>query len=270
MAAGEGHASVDRALRVLRALGSRGSGFTLDELAGVTGIPKSTLHRTLGALKDGGFAAQPVPGGPYTVGVELLAVAFGFYEQLDLRGLVHPLLVRARDRWDETAHVAVLDGADVVYLDKVESRQPLKLSSSIGGRNPAHATGLGKALLAWAYPDAGALAGWLERFGPLTPRTPRTIVDGDALARELATVRQRGYARELEESEIGVRCVAVPIFLGHATPACALSLAAPAQRMAAGDQKPIGEALRAMVGEALGAGGHTPEASALPGASRDE
>ncbi|WCB95359.1 Transcriptional repressor IclR [Baekduia alba] len=252
MAAGEGHASVDRALRVLRVLGSRGGGFTLDELSGVTGIPKSTLHRTLGALKDGGFAAQPVPGGPYTIGVELLAVAFGFYDQLDLRGLVHPLLVRARDRWDETAHVAVLDGADVVYLDKVESRQPLKLSSAIGGRNPAHATGLGKALLAWAYADDDALAGWLERTGQLAARTPRTIVDGAALARELATVRRRGYALESEESELGVRCVAVPIFLGHATPSCALSLAAPAQRMAAADQRAIGDALRTLVDEALG------------------
>jgi IclR family acetate operon transcriptional repressor len=252
MAGGEGHASVERALRVLQTLGSRGSGFTLEELSGSLGIPKSTLHRTLGALKERGFAAQPAPGGPYTVGVELLAVAFGFYDQLDLRSLVHPLLIRARDRWDETAHVAVLDGADVVYLDKVESRQPLKLSSAIGGRNPAHATSLGKALLAWTYPDDAALAGWIASNGPLAARTEHTITDGDALASELATVRERGFALESEESEPGVRCVAVPIFFGHSVPASALSLAAPTQRMAAADQPAIGAVLRDMVAEALG------------------
>jgi len=252
VAAGEGHASVDRALRVLQVLGRRGSGFTLDELSGELGIPKSTLHRTLAALKERGFVAQPVPGGAYTIGVELLAVAFGFHEQLDLRGLVHPLLVAARDRWHETAHIAVLDGADIVYLDKVESRRPLKLTSTVGGRNPAHATGLGKALLAWTFPTDDALERWLAACAPLERRTPNTIVDAAALARELASVRERGFAVESEESEPAVRCVAVPIFLGRSTPTAALSLAAPAQRMTKAEQREIGPELRELVDRALG------------------
>jgi len=245
------HESVDRALRVIELLGTRGEGFTLEELSAETGIPKSTLHRTLGALKVRGFAAQPRSGGPYTLGVRLLSVAFGFYEQLDLRTLVHPLLVRARDAFDETVHMAVLDGAEVVYLDKVECAHPLKLSSTVGGRNPAHATAVGKALLAWTYPGDAELAAWIERHSPLEARTPNTRVDAPTLAAELREVREHGYALEFEESELGVRCVAAPIFLGRATPATALSVAGPKQRLSERRVREIGPRLRELVEEAF-------------------
>jgi len=245
------HESVDRALRVIELLGTRGGGFTLEELSAETGIPKSTLHRTLGALKLRGFAAQPRTGGPYTLGVRLLSVAFGFYEQLDLRTLVHPLLVRARDAFDETVHMAVLDGAEVVYLDKVECAHPLKLSSVVGGRNPAHATAVGKALLAWTYPNDATLGPWLERHAPLAARTPNTHVEAAGLAAELARVHELGYAVELEESELGVCCVAAPIFLGRATPAAALSVAGPKQRLPERRLHEIGPRLRALVEDAF-------------------
>ncbi len=160
-----------------------GSGYTLEELSAQTAIPKSTLHRTLAALKARGFAAQPRPGGPYTLGPQLLAVAFGFHERLDVRGLIHPLLVRARDQFGETVHMGVLDGADVVYLDKVESLKPLKMTSVIGGRNPAPATALSKALLAWTLPDDAAVSAWLDAAGPLAARTPNTLVEPARLAR---------------------------------------------------------------------------------------
>ncbi len=245
------HESVDRALRVIELLGSRGGGFTLEELAHETRIPKSTLHRTLGALKLRGFAAQPRSGGPYTLGVRLLSVAFGFYEQLDLRTLVHPLLVQARDAFDETVHMAVLDGAEVVYLDKVECAHPLKLSSVVGGRNPAHATAVGKALLAWTYTDDAQLTAWIDRHAPLAARTPNTHVDPAGIAAELAEVRARGYALEFEESELGVCCIAAPIFLGRATPATALSVAGPKQRLPERRLREIGPRLRALVEDAF-------------------
>jgi IclR family acetate operon transcriptional repressor len=252
MAARDGHESVDRALRVIEQLGTSGSGYTLEELSAETAIPKSTLHRTLAALKARGFAAQPRPGGPYTLGPQLLAVAFGFHERLDVRGLIHPLLVRARDQFGETVHMGVLDGADVVYLDKVESLKPLKMTSVIGGRNPAHATALGKALLAWTLPDDDAVADWLEQVGPLPARTANTLVEPAAVASALAQIRTRGWALEYEESEPGVRCVAVPVFLGRPQPAAAISVAGPKQRMDDRHVREIGPALRALADEAFG------------------
>src|SRR5205823_5125908 len=81
--------------------------------------------------------------------------------------------------------LGVLDGADVVYVDKLEPSGPIALTSKIGGRNPAHATAVGKALLAWTYPTDKALAAWIRRSAPLDARTPRTIVDTPSLIREI-------------------------------------------------------------------------------------
>jgi len=216
--------SVDRALRILTALGAAARGLTLDDLADRLGIPKSSLHRILAALKHRRFVSQPETGGPYFLGAELLATAFRFHDALDLRALIHPLLARVSADLNETIHMAVLDGAEVIYQDKIEAPHSIKLSSVIGGRNPAHATGVGKALLAWTYPTDEALRAWATLFGPLPAPTQRTVASVSKLAEQLAEVRHRGYALDIEENETGVRCAAVPIFLGRPSPAAAVSI----------------------------------------------
>jgi IclR family acetate operon transcriptional repressor len=222
--------SVDRALRLLQELAGHGAGATLSELAASTGLPKSSLHRTLGALQERGFVAQR-DDGRYLLGVELLRIAFEFHDRLDLRVLLRPTLERLRATLNETVHVGVLDGPDVVYVDKLESTRPLSLTSKIGGRNPAHATAVGKALLAWTYPTQASLVEWVHRCGPLVRRTPRTIVDAGHLAKELARVRSEGFAKDLEESEPGVRCLATPVFFGGTAPIAAISISAPKDRL---------------------------------------
>ena len=106
----------------------------------------------------------------------------------------------------------------------IEATHSIKLSSVIGGRNPAHATGVGKALLAWTYPSDEAIRAWVAQWAPLPRPTEQTVTSGDQLAADLAAVRERGYALDLEENEIDVRCAAVPIFLGQAVPAAAVSV----------------------------------------------
>src|ERR1700729_4303308 len=136
-------ASVDRALRILAMIGGATRGLSLDDLAAGLDIPKSSLHRILAALKFRHFVAQPEAGGAYFLGTELLATAFRFHDMLDMRALIHPLLVRLSGELNETTHMAVLDGAEIVYQDKIEvATHTIKLSSVIGGRNPAHATGV--------------------------------------------------------------------------------------------------------------------------------
>ena len=216
--------SVDRALRILTVIGGASRGLSLDELSGALDIPKSSLHRILAALKYRRFVAQPESGGSYFLGTELLATAFRFSDMLDLRALIHPLLARLHGELNETAHMAVLDGAEVVYQDKLDASHSIKLLSVIGGRNPAHATGVGKALLAWTYPTDEAVAAWVTVWSPLAARTRRTITSAAKLAEELALVREQGYALDLEENETGVRCAAVPIFLGRPVPAAAVSV----------------------------------------------
>jgi IclR family acetate operon transcriptional repressor len=135
---------------------------------------------------------------------------------------------------NETVHVGILDGPDVVYVDKLESTRPLSLTSKIGGRNPAHATAVGKALLAWTYPTQASITEWVRRDGPLVRRTSRTIVDAGQLAKELGRVRADGFSKDLEESEPGVRCLATPIFFGGAAPIAAISVSAPKDRLPTG------------------------------------
>src|SRR5579859_6099898 len=113
-------ASVDRALRILTVVGSAARGLSLDDLAVRLGIPKSSLHRILAALKFRRYVSQPEPGGPYFLGPEMLATAFRFHDALDLRALIHPLLAQISDELNETTHMAVLDGAEVIYQDKIE------------------------------------------------------------------------------------------------------------------------------------------------------
>ena len=242
-------ASVDRALRILTVVGSASRGLSLDELAGRLDIPKSSLHRILAALRYRGFIAQPEPGGSYFLGTELLATAFRFYDVLDLRALIHPLLARLTGELRETTHMAVLDGAEVVYHDKIQASRTITMSSVIGGRNPAHATGVGKALLAWTYPTDEAVRAWAAQWAPLKPVTPNTITSVPRLAEELAIVRERGYALDMEENEIGVRCAAVPIFLGRPVPATAVSVTVLGARAEAGRLAEIGSFLRQTVAD---------------------
>ncbi len=241
--------SIDRALRILALIGSAPRGLSLDELAAELDIPKSSLHRILAALKFRQFVWQPETGGAYFLGNELLATAFRFHDSLDLRVLIHPLLLRLTAEINETTHMAVLDGADVVYQDKIEATHSIKLSSVIGGRNPAHATGVGKALLAWTYPSDEAIRAWVARWEPLLRPTKRTVTSGDLLAGELAVVRERGYALDIEENEIDVRCAAVPIFLGQAVPAAAVSVTVLGFRADPGRLSELGEYLRAITAD---------------------
>ncbi|WP_158557918.1 IclR family transcriptional regulator [Spongiactinospora gelatinilytica] len=241
--------SVDRALLILQEIGKHSRGITLDELATRIGLPKSSLHRLLGALKHRGFAAQPETGGPYFLGTEMLATAFRFYETMDLRTLVRPLLLRLGEEFAETVHMATLDGGEVVYLDKVEAIRSITMTSVIGGRNSAHCTGVGKALLAWTYPTDEALRAWADRYGPLGTRTRNTITNPAKLATHLDQVRQRGYALDLEENEPGVRCVAAPVFMGRSAPVAAVSVTAIKDRMSPARMEEVGHGLRRAIAE---------------------
>jgi IclR family transcriptional regulator, acetate operon repressor len=248
-------ASVDRALRILEVLGRAARGLSLDDVAAQLDIPKSSLHRILAALKHRRFVAQPEPGGPYFLGTEMLATSFRFHDMLDLRAMIHPLLARVGGELNETIHMAVLDRAEVIYQDKIEAPHSIKLSSVIGGRNPAHATGVGKALLAWTYPTDEAITTWAARWAPLPAPTHRTITNPAKLADQLTQVRERGYALDIEENETGVRCAAVPIFLGRMVPAAAVSVTVLSTRAEPRRLAELGEHLRSAAAEFSAAAG---------------
>ncbi|WP_308467240.1 IclR family transcriptional regulator [Rathayibacter soli] len=229
------HQAVDRALQVITFLGTRAGGASLQEISRATGIPKPSLHRTLSSMRDRGFASQLNAGGPYLLGPAALEAAFQFHANLDLRQLLRPLMLEIQGQSGQTVHLARLNGGDVVYLDKLESSIGVRLTSVIGGRNPAYCTGVGKALLADQLIDATAVAAWVDRYGPLTAHTATTITTEKALAADLEKTRKRGYAIDNEENEDSLFCVAatVPLVFGGLVPPLALSVTGLKDRMRA-------------------------------------
>lgn len=220
----------DRVLAALGELARRPAGIGLDELARALESPKPTVHRALAALRRAGFATRNGRGF-YQLGDEFIRLAFLNYEARPDHLRVLPILERLAERYGETAHYAVLDERSVVYRSKVDPVSgAVKLTSTIGGRNPAHSTAVGKLLLSYRLTDDEAVAVWAAS-GALFPCTGRTITAAADLAAELSLTRQRGYAIDDQENEPGVTCLAVPVYLSSpATPSGAISISALAYR----------------------------------------
>jgi IclR family transcriptional regulator, acetate operon repressor len=220
----------DRVLAVLVELARHPDGATLQELARAVTSPKPTVHRALASLTRAGLAAKAGVG-RYVLGDEFLRLAFAHHEARPDSVRIRPALQALAERYGETAHYAVLEGAEIVYRSKVDPPGgAVRLTSTVGGRNPAHSTAVGKLLLSYALPDDAAVAAW-ARGRRLRRRTDTTITDAGALAAELARTRARGYGVDDQENEVGIVCVAVPAFLtAPARPSGAVSVSALAYR----------------------------------------
>lgn len=205
----------DRVLLVLTELGRHPSGISLEDLAIAVDAPKSSVHRALAILRKRGFAAQDGRGS-YAVGDELLRLAFTVHEQRPESARIEPALQRLSERFGETVHFAVLDGAEVVYRAIADPPSGgMRLTSVVGGRNPAHATGVGKLLLADRFVDKDSFLEWASGH-VLSARTESTLTEPARLWRELEEIRAMGFALDREESEVGVACIALPVSLSVA------------------------------------------------------
>lgn len=217
----------DRVLAVLKELGRYPAGVGLEELTRAMGSPKPTVHRALRALCRAGFADQDGRG-RYLVGDELLRLAFESHAARPDHVRILPVLEALAERFGETAHYAVLDGREIVYRAKVDpAAGAVRLTSTVGGRNPAHCTAVGKLLLAHRLPDPAAIEQWVQAADPPARRTPRTRCTAAELAPDLLASRRNGWATDDQENETGINCLAVPV-RGPSTsgPAGAVSISA--------------------------------------------
>ncbi|MPY47942.1 IclR family transcriptional regulator [Streptomyces acidicola] len=220
----------DRVLAVLKELARHPGGVGLEELTRAMGSPKPTVHRALGALRRAGLAGQDARG-RYVLGDEFLRMAFAHHEARPEHVRVRPVLAALAHRFGETAHYAVLDGHEVVYRAKVDPPSgAVRLTSTIGGRNPAHTTAVGKLLLTRQLSSLKEVEAWTGG-SPLERRTPRTLCAAADLHRELEATRERGYGVDDQENETGVNCLALPVYLtSPTTPSGAVSISALAYR----------------------------------------
>ena len=220
----------DRVLDVLRRLGDYPDGVALEELTRAIGSPKSTIHRALTSLRRAGFADQDVRG-RYRLGNDLVRLAFDYQARRPEHRLVQPLLEELTERFGETSHFGVVDGRSIVYVAKVDPASgPVRLTSTIGGRNPAHLTAIGKSLLSLELHTLADVRGWIEG-APLERRTENSIGSAMKLHAELARIRERGFATDDQENEPGVNCLALPVWFGASTrPSGAVSISGLAYR----------------------------------------
>jgi DNA-binding IclR family transcriptional regulator len=222
----------DRVLAVLIELAQHPLGVSLDELAQHLDYPKPTIHRALASLRRARLAAQ-TGRGRYVLGDEFIRLAIRNHEARPEALQIGPILRALTERFGETTHYAVLEGTEVVYRAKEDPEGgAIRLTSTVGGRNPAYRTAVGKLLLAQ---EALSEADLRERLGgegaALEAKTPRTITSVAALWKELETTRARGFAVDDQENEVGVNCVAVPVRLGPDAAVGAVSVSALAFRL---------------------------------------
>lgn len=220
----------DRVLAVLVELAQHHDGTTLDDLARTIDGSKPTVHRALASLCRAGLAQQDGRG-HYVLGDEFLRLAFTHHEARPDHLRVQPVLEALAARSGETTHYAVLDGASIVYRAKVDpTRGAIRLTSTIGGRNPAHTTGVGKVLLAYQLRSESAIHDWIGNRTLERP-TDRSITGIAAMHAEFTAIRKQGYAIDDQENEAGVNCIALPLFrTSSAIPDGGISVSAIAQR----------------------------------------
>jgi DNA-binding IclR family transcriptional regulator len=198
--------AAQRAFQVLEHLARHGAS-SLQSIAQQMDLPRSSLLGLLQVLESMGYIRRPDEG-RYALGYQLLTLSQALLEELDLPTEALPGMGRLTEQTQETTHLGLLDGSEVVYIQKVESPRSIKLASKIGSRASCHSTSLGKILLAW-LPEA-KLSQILPQLN-FVPRMPNTLLTLDAYRAELEQVRRQGYAVDNEENELGVRCVAAPI-----------------------------------------------------------
>lgn len=216
----EGAAVLDKALGLLTLISRATAPMSFSQLARVSGLPKSTLHRLLSALLAHGVLRLEDKDRTYRLGLRLLELAHNVWGDFDLRSAAEPELSRLRESTGETVQLAVLDGDGVLVVDSAEGRQAIRHATGIGARLPVHAAALGKALV--GFLDSAERHDLVARFSPVSSR---------ALLNHLDLVRTQGYAVEDEEQAEGVRGVAVPILDSRGRAIGAVGLSGPAFRL---------------------------------------
>jgi IclR family transcriptional regulator, KDG regulon repressor len=227
--------SLLKALAILDCLGEREpEGYTLTELSQKLRLHISTVHRLLVNLTRQGYVDQNPAKGTYQLGYRVMRMGLKVLDRMDFRRVAGPLLSELSQKTQETVHLAILQGDRAVSIEKFHGPHPVSLDAPLGAVMPLHATGVGKALL--AFQDEKRVAAIFRASGlPAKAGLPRltahTLTSLGELKRELSRIREQGYAVDDEEAVVGLRCVAAPLFDHSGRAVAAFSVAGPASRV---------------------------------------
>jgi len=223
---------------------------TIDELAARLSLTRSNAHRSLQTLMHAGYVSRNEAGG-YRAGVRLFELAARQLHLLDLRRVAAPAMRQLADATGETVHLSVLDGWEVIYIEKIDSPQPIRAYSMVGGRAPAWAVATGKALLAYQPAD-----GLEARTDPLMRYTPATLASLAVLKQDLRKIVRRGYALNRGEWRAGVGGIGVAVFNALDEAVAAVGISGPLERLPMAHIKPLALQVRECAGAISRAMGH--------------
>lgn len=222
-----GGAALSKFIAVLQIVGDRPRELSVSELCKIARLPRGTVYRIVDALRAEGLVEEAHGSRKLVLGPRLISLASRSWATSDLRTLAHHEIELLRDMTGETVHLAVPSGLGMVYIDKLESPQTVRMTSRIGTRISLHASSVGKAYLA-ALPEperSGLIAKLsLDRF------TSNTITNRAKLEADIARVTKRGYALDSEETELEIRCVGAAIRDSANRPVACISVSVPKYR----------------------------------------
>ncbi len=221
--------SLNRGLMILDRVAESGrNGALLTDIALQVGLPASTAHRLLNTLEQAGFVRRDPQLGVWHIGPKTFAIGNAFLDSRDVVAQARPYMKRLMEQAGETVNLAVENGGQIVYVAQVECTEMMRMIVRLGSRAPIHASAVGKAIMAWMQESQVERFLWYHGLQRLTPQTITTMAE---MKSNLAEIRQRGYAYDLEEHKVGLHCVSSAIFNEHGEPIAGISLSGPKARI---------------------------------------
>ncbi len=200
--------TIDRTLDIIELLATAKEGLGVTEIGQNIGLHKSTVYRLLTALSDRGYIEKDLKNSTYKIGLKFIEISGLFLKKLELKTEALPYMRKLAEIIGQPVHLAILEGTDVIYIEKVELVNSIRMYSQIGRRVPAHCSAIGKILLAGL--DSRSLPEVLKNM-KYEQFTPNTLVSKDDLKRAIELVKTEGWAVDNEEHEPNIRCIAAPI-----------------------------------------------------------
>ncbi len=201
--------SVCRLFQIIEYLASKDDWVSLREMARELHISAASAFRALNGLKEIGYVRQRAQDSTYQLTLKIAWVSAQVLEHVQLRQIAHPFLQHLTSVTNETTHLAVLEGTEFVYIDKVDNSQAVRMRSRVGQRGMLHCTAAGKSMLAF-MPEC-EVEPILKRLR-FPALTEHTITDLAKFREQLVRVKRQGYAVDDEENEVGIRCIGSPIY----------------------------------------------------------
>ena len=249
--------AIERAFAILDSFTADEPELGLTELAGRVGLHKSTVHRFMVNLEAGGFVERSPRSGRFRLGLRVLELGGLVMQRMNLWEEALPFLEDLVGDTGETVHLAVLEDGEAIYIERVEARRALRINAAVGTGYPAHATNLGKVLLADLPTSAVSKIVDKRGLARFTPNTITTRIDLDA---ELERIREQGFGIDDEEYDEGLRCIGAPVFDHSGRAIAALGIGGPANRVTPERVGPLAERVL------QAAGGLSRRLGARPGA----